>query len=141
MKGVLFDSDVLLDVLAQRQPFFVASAKALNTLTQGKVQGYLSGHAVTNIFYILRRQVGNEAAKKLVSKLLQHIQIASVTDEVIRAALQSPIIDFEDAVTSEAAKAIGLEIIVTRNISDFVNSPVPAMLPEDFLAILSVQEE
>ncbi len=56
---------------------------------------------------------------------------------MIRAALQSPITDFEDAVTSEAAKAIGLEIVVTRNISDFVNSAVPAMLTEDFLAILS----
>ena len=87
----------MLDVLAQRQPFVVASARALNTVTQGQVQGYVSGHAVTNIFYILRRQIG-----------------------------------------SEAAKAIGLKIIITRNISDFVNSPIPAMLPEDFLATLSV---
>ena len=141
MRRVLFDSDVLLDVLAQRQPFIVASAKALNTVALGQIQGYLSGHAVTNIFYILRRQVGNEAAKKLISKLLQRIQIASVTDEVIRAALQSPITDFEDAVTSEAAKAMELKIIVTRNISDFVNSAIPAMLPEDFLATLSAQDE
>ena len=77
--------------------------------------------------------------KQLISNLLQHLQIASVTDEVIRAALQSPITDFEDAVTSEAAKAIGLEIIVSRNTSDFVNSSVPTMLPEDFLAALSTQ--
>ena len=140
MKRVLFDSDVLLDILAQRQPFVIASAKALNTVTQKQVQGYISGHAVTNIFYILRRQVGNETAKQLISNLLQHLQIASVTDEVIRAALQSPITDFEDAVTSEAAKAMGLEIIVSRNTSDFVNSSVPTMLPEDFLAALSTQE-
>ncbi len=51
MKRVLFDSDVLLDVLAQRQPFVIASAQALNTVTQEQVQGYVSGHAVTNIFY------------------------------------------------------------------------------------------
>lgn len=133
MKRVLFDSDVLLDVLAQRQPFVTASAKALNTVTQRQIQGYISGHAVTNIFYILRRQVGSEEAKKLISKLLQRIQVASVTDEVIRAALQSSIVDFEDAVTSEAAKAINLDIIITRNISDFISSSVPAMLLEDFL--------
>jgi hypothetical protein len=47
----------VLDVLAQRQPFVIASARALNTVTQGQVQGYVSGHAVTNIFYILRRQI------------------------------------------------------------------------------------
>lgn len=137
MKRVLFDSDVLLDVLAQRQPFVVASAQALNTLTQKQVQGYVSGHAVTNIFYLLRRQIGSEASRDLLSRLLQHIQVASVTDEVIRQALQSPVTDFEDAVTSAAANSANLEVIVTRNTSDFANSSVPAMLPEEFLATLS----
>lgn len=136
MRRVLFDSDVLLDVLAQRQPFVVASAQALNTVTQSQVQGYVSGHAVTNIFYILRRQIGSEAARELLSRLLQHIQVASVTDEIIRAALQSSITDFEDAVTSEAANATRVEVIVTRNTADFVASSVPAVLPEEFLVML-----
>ena len=140
MKRVLFDSDVLLDVLAQRQPFFVASAQALDTVTQRRVQGYVSGHAVTNIFYILRRQIGNESARELIAKILQHIQVASVTDEVIRQALQSPIADFEDAVTSVAANVAGLEIIVTRNTPDFVASSVRAMMPQDFLTMLSELE-
>ncbi|MEH2289318.1 PIN domain-containing protein [Nostoc sp.] len=133
---MLFDSDVLLDILAQRQPFIVASAQALNTVMQNQVQGYISGHAVTNIFYILRRQVGNEVARELLAKLLQHLQVASVTDEVIRQALNSPIKDFEDAVTSAAALTAGLEIIVTRNTPDFVASLVPVMLPDEFLTIL-----
>lgn len=137
MKRVLFDSDVLLDVLAQRQEFIVFSALALDTVARGKVQGYVSGHAVTNIFYILRRQLGNKAARELISRLLQRLQVASVTDEVIRRALQSSLTDFEDAVTSETANAEGLELIVTRNKSDFVASSVPAILPEEFLATLS----
>ncbi|MEH2406454.1 PIN domain-containing protein [Nostoc sp.] len=134
---MLFDSDVLLDILAQRQPFIVASARALNTVMQNQVQGYVSGHAVTNIFYILRRQVGNEVARELLAKLLQHLQVASVTDEVTRQALNSPITDFEDAVTSAAALTAGLEIIVTRNTPEFVASLVPAMLPDEFLTRLS----
>lgn len=100
---------------------------------QKRAQGYVSAHAVTNIFYILRRQIGNEAARDLLARLLQQIQVASVTDEVIRQALQSSITDFEDAVTSMAAVLAGLEIIVTRNTSDFTASSVPAMLPEEFL--------
>lgn len=135
MKRVLFDSDVLLDVLAQRQPFVVASAQALDTVTQTQVQGYVCGHAVTNIFYVLRRQVGSEAARELLSRLLQHLQVANVTDKVIRAALQSSMTDFEDAVTSEAANAAGLEVIVTRNTPDFVASVIPALLPEEFLTM------
>lgn len=137
MKQVLFDSDVLLDILAQRQPFVIASAQALNTVMKKQVQGFVSGHAITNIFYILRRQIGSEAARKLIENLLQHIQIASVTNQVIHQALQSPIKDFEDAVTSAAAMSAGLEIIVTRNQADFVASLVPAMLPEEFLKMLS----
>jgi predicted nucleic-acid-binding protein len=137
LKQVLFDSDILLDILAQRQPFVVASAQALNTVMKKQVQGFVSGHAITNIFYILRRQIGSEAARKLIENLLQHIQIASVTNQVIHQALQSPIKDFEDAVTSAAAMSAGLEIIVTRNQADFVASLVPAMLPEEFLKMLS----
>jgi len=135
LRRVLFDSDVLLDVLAQRQPFVVASAQALNTVTQTQVQGYVSGHAVTNIFYILRRQVGSETARELLSRLLEHLQVTNVTDEVIRAALQSSMSDFEDAVTSEAANAAGVGVIVTRNKPDFVASVIPAVLPEEFLAM------
>ena len=70
-------------------------------------------------------------------RLLQHLQVAKVTDDVIRAALQSSMTDFEDAVTSEAAKVAGVEIIVTRNTSDFTTSSIPAILPEEFLAITS----
>lgn len=135
MKQVLFDSDILIDVLAQRQPFVTASAQALNRVTQPEVQGFVSGHAVTTIFYILRRQVGSETARELVSRLLQHLQVASVTDEVIRVALQSSITDFEDAVTSEVANATGVEVIVTRNTSDFAASDIPAVLPEEFLTM------
>ncbi|GAB4276757.1 MAG: PIN domain-containing protein [Oscillatoriaceae cyanobacterium] len=137
MRRVLFDSDVLLDVLAERQSFVVASARALNAVTQPAVQGYISGHAVTNIFYMLRRQVGSETARQLLSRLLQHLQVASVTNQVIRAALQSSITDFEDAVTIEAATAAGVEVIVTRNTHDFAASIIPAVSPEEFLVMLS----
>jgi predicted nucleic-acid-binding protein len=136
LKKVLFDSDVLLDILAQRQPFIVFSAQALNTVITKQAQGFVSGHAITNIFYILRRQIGSDATKKLIETLLQNLQIASVTDAVIHQALQSPIKDFEDAVTSAAATAAGIEIIVTRNKVDFVGSLVPAVLPEEFLKML-----
>lgn len=135
MRQVLFDSDVLLDILAQRQPFVVNSAQALNTETQPQVQGYVAGHAVTNIFYILRRQVGSETTRELLSRLLQHLQVANVTDEVIRAALQSSMTDFEDAVTSEAANEAGVEVIVTRNTSDFAASAISVILPEEFLVM------
>ncbi|PSR17530.1 hypothetical protein C8255_12225 [filamentous cyanobacterium CCP3] len=69
--------------------------------------------------------------------MLELIQVAQVTDQVIRAALQSPMADFEDAVTSAAANAATLELIVTRNRSDFALSTIPAIFPKDLVAMLS----
>lgn len=136
MKRVLFDSDVLLDVLGKREPHFQASVQALNTVKTGKTQGYISGHAVTNIYYILSKQNGRESSRKLVISLLENLQVARVTDAIIRQALTSQMKDFEDAVTSAVAESEKLEIIITRNLRDFAASPVPAMVPADFLSIL-----
>lgn len=136
MIQILFDSDVIIDVLAQRQPFFPTSALALNTVTQPRVKGLVAGHAVTNIFYILRRQLGNEASRNLLNRLLLNLQVASVTDSIIRVALTSTIADFEDAVSHTVAISAGAEAIVTRNIADFRNASIPVLLPEAFLARL-----
>lgn len=136
MKRVLFDSDVLLDVLCKREPHFQASVQALNTVKTGKTQGYISGHAVTNIYYILSKQNGRESSRKLVISLLENLQVARVTDAIIRQALASQMKDFEDAVTSAVAESEKLEIIIMRNLRDFAAAPVPAMLPADFLSIL-----
>jgi predicted nucleic acid-binding protein len=136
VKRVLFDSDVLLDVLCKREPHFQASVQALNTVKTGKTQGYISGHAVTNIYYILSKQNGRESSRKLVISLLENLQVARVTDAIIRQALASQMKDFEDAVTSAVAESEKLEIIIMRNLRDFAAAPVPAMLPADFLSIL-----
>jgi predicted nucleic acid-binding protein len=139
LKQVLFDSDVLLDVLLNRHPFVIDSAKALNTVATDQVKGFLAGHAVTNLYYIMRRQLSSSVAHEKLKLLLQRIQVASVTDSVIRAALQSQMTDFEDAVTSEAAQAAQTDLIVTRNISDFERSPVPAILPGKLIELLSAK--
>jgi predicted nucleic acid-binding protein len=136
LKRVLFDSDVLLDVLLNRQPFVIASTQALDLVPTQQVEGFLAGHAVTNIYYILRRQLGSNTAHEKLASLLELIQVAQVTDQVIRAALQSPMADFEDAVTSAAANAATLELIVTRNRSDFALSTIPAISPQDLLSMM-----
>lgn len=140
LRRVLFDSDVLIDVLSQRQPFAMASTLALDAVEQPGIEGWIAAHAVTNIFYILRRQVGVERTRELLTHLLLRLQVASVTDAVIRQALSSAMTDFEDAVMGAAAVAASMDVIVTRNVSDYGNLVVPVMLPEAFLVTLSAQE-
>lgn len=137
MKRVLFDSDVIIDVMANRQPFVVNSSLALNTVATFKVKGYIAGHTVTNIFYILRRQLGVSVTLDIITKLLEKLKVASVTDTVIHSALHKQMTDFEDAVTSEVAFAINLDFIVTRNTKDYVNSSVPAIAPERLLELVA----
>ncbi len=134
MKKVLFDSDVIIDVLSRREPFFRASFQALNLVNLRLIQGYISAHAVTNIFYILRKQLGIPTTLTLLQTLLEEICIAPINDSVIHAALTNPQNDFEDAVTREAARASHIDYIVTRNLKDYTQSSIPAFLPEQLLA-------
>jgi predicted nucleic acid-binding protein len=138
---VLFDSDVVLDVLLERQPFFAASALALDAVGQGKVEGYIAAHSITNIFYLLRRHLGKEKSQEVLMNLMSKMVTASVTDAVIRSAFSSGFKDFEDAVTYGAAAGVGVDYIVTRNIKDFRLGSIPAMLPEVFFNIISVSED
>lgn len=132
MKRVLFDTDVLLDVLLVRQPFYLHSMVAMDAAGLRAVEGFLAGHAVTNLFYILRKQVGADLARSQIADLLTELKIAPITEAVIHSALSSSFTDFEDAVTAAAAQAVGVDELVTRNTADYTGSPVPAVLPVDF---------
>lgn len=136
MRRVLFDINVLLDVLLRREPHFAASAAALDAVARGLVEGYLAAHAVTTIAYLVQRQVGRTAARAALVDLLARLRIAAVTESGVRLALGGAMADFEDAVTYAAALEVGADAIVTRNVADFTDSGVPAVLPEVFLARL-----
>ena len=109
--------------------------KALNLVNTNRLEGYLSAHAVTNIFYILRRKLGVSRTLELLQLILQKLKVATVNEVVISSALQSSMADFEDAVTSEAAKATQIEIIVTRNTKDYTSSPIQAIEPNTLLSL------
>lgn len=132
MKRVLYDTNVLLDVLLKREPHFFASMVALDAVGQGRVEGYIAGHAVTTLAFLLERQLGARKSKAILADLLSKMRVAAVTDRTIRQALHSPIKDFEDAVTHAAAQEAGISLIVTRNIRDFSKGAIPAVLPEVF---------
>lgn len=136
MNRALFDTNVPLDVLLTRQPHFAASAAALQVVEEGKVEGYLAGHAITTIAYFLQRELGTQAAHTALSELLLKLRIAPITETVIRTALGLQFDDFEDAVTHTAAAEVASGVIVTRNPDDFSLGTIPAVRPEVFLASL-----
>jgi len=132
-RRVLYDTNVILDVLLVREPHLAASAAALDLAADGRVEGFVSGHAITTIAYLVRRERKAAVSAALV-RLLSRLRVAPTTDSGVRLALAMNLGDFEDAVTVACAQEAGCDLIVTRNLAHFRRAVVKAILPEALVA-------
>jgi predicted nucleic acid-binding protein len=139
MKRILLDTNIVLDILLDRQPQAEASAAVWAAVETGGTEGMLAAHAVTTIHYLLRKEKGNARARRIVSAILRVCGVAAVDGAVVQEALQLPSPDFEDAVTSAAARLAGCECIVTSDPRGFRGSPVRALTPEAVVPLLDRQ--
>jgi predicted nucleic acid-binding protein len=135
MKRILFDTNVLLDVLFDRKPWAEMSAVAWALAESGVCEGMLAAHAVTTIHYLLRKETGNAGTKRVISSILRVFRVAAVDGPVLEAALQLSFSDFEDAVTAAAARLANCDYIVTRDPKGFRGSPVRPLTPEAVLPL------
>ena len=136
MKRVLFDINVVLDVLLDQKPFVGASAAAWAAVETGISEGLLSAHAVTTIHYLVRKEIGATKARRIISEILRVFGVAAVDGAVIHEALQLSFSDFEDAVTATAARLAGCDYIVTRDPTGFHDSTVRSLTPEAVTPLL-----
>ena len=132
---VLFDTNVLMDVLLERELFVEESVQVIDQVVRGAVTGLICATTITTIFYLTSRDVGGEEAMRHIQKLMNLYEIAPVTRSVLDAAITSNSPDFEDAVLAEAAHQAGAQAIITRNLKDFAKSPVRAYTPRQWLAM------
>ena len=133
---VLFDTDVTLDLLLDREPHSHAAALLFSRAERGEVEGLLCATTVTTLHYLLARALGKVRAKGRLKKLLSFLEVAPVDRQVIDQALEGRGRDFEDEVVSGAASAAGARAIITRNVRDFRRSDVPAYQPAEYLEVL-----
>jgi predicted nucleic acid-binding protein len=126
---VLFDTNVVLDLLLDREPFSQDAAGCFSRIEVGEIEGWLCGSTVTTLHYLIRKSAGAGKARESVSLLLSLFKIASVNKTVLERALNLPFTDFEDAVLHEAARLVNADVIVTRNTADFKRSSIPVRLP------------
>lgn len=131
---VMIDTNIVLDVFLQREPFFRASYEVMKQSALEKLEGFVSASAATDIYYLLRRSLKDDGkAKDSMEKLLQLVGIADALGEDVHAAVASNMTDFEDALVASIAERCQMEYIITRNTKDYLESPVKALTPEDFL--------
>lgn len=132
----LIDLNVILDVLQNRQPFFTDSAKALVLAEKGEIEGAVAAHSLTTLYYLYAKSHSSQLARSATSELLQFLTVASVGHSTFVRALSLPLSDFEDAVQMAAAMDVGAEYIVTRNLKDFQDGPLPAIQPGELANLI-----
>jgi predicted nucleic acid-binding protein len=133
---VLFDLNILLDVLQERAEFYDFSALLLARAETGRIQGWLAAHSVTTLFYLIAKGRSPEQARVTLTSLLQFLKIAPVDQNTIEQALNLPYRDFEDAVQMIAALQVQADYLLTRNVRDYEPAPLEVIQPAELLAIL-----
>lgn len=130
---VLIDTNVVLDVLCNRQEFLEASEKVFKLCEVNKISGYLSALSIPNILYVMRKELEPERTKEILTKLMLIFHVADLKADDLKKAAELKFKDYEDAVQSVCASRIHADYIVTRNIRDFTASKVTAIKPSELL--------
>ena len=133
---VLVDTNILLDYIMKREPFYEDAKKVIEVCSTDTADGCIGLHTVTTVWYLLRNFSDDtkRAALKNVCELFQ--VVGTSHDEVLRAIDSVDFKDFEDCIQSKCAKTANAEYIITRNISDFELSEIPAVTPQKFIDLL-----
>ena len=138
---VLFDTNVILDVLLYREPYVATAAKLFALVDRGKIQGSICATAVTTVHYIAEKAVGRRQARKHLRDLLVLFPVSPVDHAIHASALKLDFADFEDAVVHEAARVSGMAGIVTRNGKDFTRAELPLFEPDELLAAITAARD
>lgn len=134
---VLIDTNIVLDFLQEREPFVDNAARLFNRVDAGDIEGFIAATTITNIYYIIRNAAGKSVAQDAVAQMLSDLNICAVDSEVLEQALALNFEDFEDAVQYACAIVHRVDAIITRDVSGFLNSEIPVILPEDINTIRS----
>lgn len=136
MRNLLIDSDVLIDVFAERTPFFEHSGKLISACAVNRFNGFVTPLCVANCFYVMRKVKGSEKSRQDLRFVLEFLDILTMNRAIVLDALNSGFADFEDALQyTSALHNRNIDAIVTRNTDDFSPARIPVMTPEHFLKI------
>jgi predicted nucleic acid-binding protein len=131
---LVFDTNVIVDVLAVREPFVGASKKAMAVAARADVAGAMTANTLTDIFYLLTRHgMPQKSLKAALINLMDYLEVLDTTSDLCLLACHSDMADFEDALLAESAKLWSADLIVTRNAVDFAKSPIKAITPTELL--------
>lgn len=133
---ILIDTNVLLDYLLEREPFFEDAKKIIVSCVEGKVKGCIAAHSIPNMFFILRKDYNAKERREVLSNLCSIFDVEGIDKAKLLLGLANEdFTDFEDCLQMECAKSYGADYIVTRNVADYSVSEVKVIEPKDYLKL------
>ena len=130
---MLIDNNVLLDFALNRPPNPLAARELIHRIETTSTTAFVAWHTIATCQFILQCDINRATARAFVEQMASLLTVAPVGHQSLLYALSLPMGDFEDAMQVAAAQAAGVQYIITRNIRDFTNSPIPAITPEQAL--------
>ena len=116
---IFVDSDIILDLLAEREEFYDDAAKIFTLAYEKKLELYTTAVVLANVFYILRKVKGNNEAKRKIKELRLLIRILPINEKTVDTVLNSNFADFEDGLQYFTSKEHNIPTIITRNTEDY----------------------
>lgn len=134
---ILVDTNVILDVLLNREPYNNAAQTIIAKCANREVIGYIAAHSIPNLFYILRKNYSQGERRKFIRNLCDIFHISDLNVEKIISAIDNDgFADFEDCLQEECAVEVMADYIVTRNADDYKTSRVKVIGPDELIKLL-----
>jgi predicted nucleic acid-binding protein len=135
MKDKLFlDTNLVMDLLGERDPFYDAIAKIVSLADQGHIRLMVSALSFATVYFLLSRFEDASRAKEKIRKFKVLVDTAEVNDRILNKGLASDFKDFEDALQYYCAMETACDVLITRNVKDFKSSTLPVLTPTEYLS-------
>ena len=138
----MIDTNIILDVFLDQEPFSTSSKQILSLCESKKIHGFISASSATDIFYIVRKRLGNtDKAYEALGHVLNIVKVLTVTNDDVNTAFLKKAKDFEDCLLATCARSNKCVAIVTRNKEDFQDFGIDLYSPEELLAVMSQEKK
>lgn len=134
MTKVFADTDITLDLLAKREPFYPAAARLFTLADEGNLEIGISALTMANVHYLLSKQVSSAGAKEILRRFKLLVTIVPFNEKILDLALNSSFSDFEDAIQYYSALQMEASVLITRNLKDYSKAEIPVMTASEFLS-------
>jgi len=135
MDRLLVDTNIVLDLLAERKEFLLEAQQLFTLSDKKEVKLYVSSLTFANTFYILSQKLKLSNARKILRKFKVLVEVLPMDNKIIDLSLESDFKDFEDAIQYHTAIENEINIIITRNLKDFKTSKIPVLTAKDYIGI------